>query len=184
MSVWFPVHGQESLVKTTFFDGCSSLFVPASCDDDFQEAAQVFGYKGNWERFGIEHEMAHHFVAMALQWPCSTIIWQAAHKGRRPAEWRSDWPYTEWDEEHMVNRLLAHSVTGESDPQGIIDEIWGDRLPRLISHLIHWLHPWIEAPSHPLPLPLDPDKVSFPLRQDEEEEDEIPMGRMALKAWA
>lgn len=183
MSVWFPIHGQESLVKTVFFDGCSSTFVPANCDENLHEAAQVLGYRGSWERFGIDHEMTHHFVAMALQWPCSTIVWQAAHKGRRPHGWRRDgaWPYGGWDEEHLVNRLLAHSVMGEADPEGIIEEVWGDRLPRLLSHLTHWIRPWVEAPSHPLPLPLDPDRVSFPLRQ--EEEDEVPMGRMAMKAW-
>jgi hypothetical protein len=183
IDVTFPGPDMESRVVTTFFDGHSSTFLPKSCDSRTKAAAEAVGYGTRWERFAVDHEMTHHFVAMALQWPCSSIVWQSAHSGRRHPLWRRDreWPYTGWDEEHLVNRLMAYCQRGTPDPEGIILDVWGDRLPEVASHLTAWLKPWLSPPRFPLPLPLRPDLVSHPLAEPEEE---VPMGRECRMAWA
>lgn len=176
------VRVQGGMVLTEFFDGAKSVFDPGSCDHRLKEAARTIGYGDQWERYGIDHELAHHFVATALQWPCSSIIWQSAHSGRRPPGWRRDgeWPYAGWDEEHLVNSLLRLLQTGAWDE--IVADVWGERTPLVLAHLQSWIRPWIARPDRELPLPLRPDLVSFPLVQEVEEE--IPMGREALRAWA
>lgn len=173
---------QDGRVTTTFFDGATAVFDPGSCDHRLQEAARTLGYGDRWEAFGVDHELAHHFLAVALQWPCSTIVWQSAHQGRRPPGWRRDgeWPYTGWDEEHLVNSLVCMLQTGTWD--GIVADVWGERVPLILTHLHGWLRPWVAGPNRPMPLPLRPDLVSLPLVN--EEEDEVPMGREALRAWA
>jgi hypothetical protein len=183
MEVTFPGPGKEARVKTTFFDGHSSTFVPKLCDSRLKAASEALGYGTRYERFGVDHEMTHHFVALSLQWPCSSIIWQSAHRGKRHPLWRKDkeWPYTGWDEEHLVNRLMVYTQRGTPDPENIIHDVWGDRLPKVAAHLAAWLKPWLAPPQFPLPLPLKPNLVSLPLAKIE---DEIPMGKQGLKEWA
>jgi len=159
----------SGLVRTTFFDGTTSVLDPASCDERSTGAAEELGYGGNRDLFVVHHEMTHHFVALALRWPASTIVWQAAHGGRRPPGWRKNgWPYGGWDEEHIVNRLLRQLSTSVEDELGIIRTLWGNRVPLVLSHLAAWLRPWTEPPPGDPPEPVRPEEVCFPLARSED----------------
>jgi hypothetical protein len=130
-------------------------------------AAQDLGYGNRDDLFGVHHEITHNFVAQALGWPCSTIVWQAAHNGKRPLMWKKDkWPYDGWSEEHIVNKLLLHLQTGQEDDHGIIREIWGEKLPLVLNHLDAWLRPWIQAPIGDIPTPVIQERVSYPMNSD------------------
>ena len=170
MEVYFPVPSQnfKGLVKTWFMDGCISVFDPEKCDHQLSGAAQELGYGSRDDLFGIHHEITHNFVAQALSWPCSTIVWQAAHNGKRPYQWKKkQWPYDGWSEEHMVNKLLLHNQTGEEDNHGITREIWGERLPLVLCHLNSWLRPWIQGPIGDIPKPIIPNRVSYPISDED-----------------
>jgi hypothetical protein len=172
--ILFPTRGQVAMVKTEFFDGGTSLV---------KEPLPVVGV----DRMGtteVDVELTRHFVAMALQWPTSHQVWRKAHMGHSPPGWtrEQDWPYAAHDEDVLVMHLIGFLGNGRLDGREDLSAIWGSRLRPVMAHLVSWIRPWVEAPTFPLPLPLRPEDVSFPLAQ--ENEAEIPMGRAALKMWS
>lgn len=168
MEVQFPEDKFHGLVRTCFMDGAVAEFDPAKCDDQLAGAADELGYGNRKDLFGVHHEMTHNFVALALRWPCSTIVWQAAHNKKKPQDWKKGkvWPYSGWDEEHIVNKLLLHIQTGEEDNHGIVREVWGETISLLLSHLNSWLRPWIQAPIGDPPIPVSPRRVCYPMDDD------------------
>jgi hypothetical protein len=170
---YFPQweNADDGRVVTTFDDGTSSVFDVGAAGKDqcFRDAARTMGYGDQWQRYGADHEATHHFVAAALRWPYSGIIWATAHGIRRPAGWRREWPYVGWDEEHLVNRLQCYVMTGRKDDDyKVLNLVWGSRLPHLAAHLASWLCPWIAQPAWDLPGPLDPERVCHPIENDED----------------
>lgn len=109
----------------------------------------------------IDHDMTHHFVAFALRWPFSRVLWEMAHAGSRPEGWARSWLYTPSAEEYLVEHLQRFVACGESDE--MIQEVWGDRLPVIGMHLSTWLKPWLAVPLMDLPLPLDIQRISRPI---------------------
>jgi hypothetical protein len=166
VDVAYPTEEFAGRVMTVFDDGTFSILEVADCDKpSFREAARLMGYGDLWQRYGVDHDVAHSFLAHALGWPFSRVVWSDAHK-RRPHGWERHWPYKPWDEEHLVNRLQCYVQTGQRDTDyGILDKVWGDRLPAVAAHLASWLRPWTAPPRIEIPGPLDPDAVSFPMAE-------------------
>jgi hypothetical protein len=159
-TVTFPREGDPGSVVSEFYDGRVSGFYPPMDKPDFLGAARQFGYGDRADWFGVDHDAAHHFLALALRWPFSRVVWADAHNAR-PQGWGREWPYRPWDEEHLVTRLQEYVMTGHVDE--IVGAVWGNRLPRVGAHLIAWLRPWIAPPAFDLPEPLDPERVGRPL---------------------
>jgi hypothetical protein len=129
-------------------DGSSSEFWPPLTKRSFVWAAIEMGYRhdnGGILRYGIEHDITHHWLADEMGWPHSYSIWGAAHA--KPGN--SDLPMEKWSdrvkyEEHMVNRLQKYINTGEKDDDyGCLDRTFGHALPRKALDLTLLLRPWL-----------------------------------------
>ena len=172
--ILFPTRGQVAMVRTEFFDGSSVLV---------KEPLPITGLDRS-STTELDVELTRHFIAMALQWPASHGVWRRAHAGRSPPGWTrdQDWPYAAHDEDVLVMHAIGYLANGRLDGREDLQAVWGHRLTGVMAHLVSWLKPWVKPPSFPLPLPLRPEDVSFPLRV--EEEAEVPLGRAALRAWS
>jgi hypothetical protein len=79
------------------------------------------GYGGDTDRYALEHELAHHFIADNLGWSYSWSV----HKNEQH---EAPWPdHIAW-EEHLVNSFQKYSRTGEHDEYNVLHLVLGERL--------------------------------------------------------
>lgn len=114
-------------IASVFSDAHVNVMHLPSVDTDEQRAiARAHGYGGNWRRYTVEHDAAHHFVADALGEPWSAALHDG--DGRVPLYLAP--PHIQ-DEEHLVNRFLAKLRLGEPDPYGVLERVFAGRLAAL-----------------------------------------------------
>lgn len=145
----------EDRVETTFKeDGSLNTFYPPIYKADFVWAGIEMGYPhsdAGIMRYGLEHDITHHWLADELGWPHSWSIWSAAHaKPDTLPKPGQKWSQRVADEEHLVNRLQKYINTGELDTDyGVLAGTFGDKLPQVAGRLLVLLRPWITFPSPP-----------------------------------
>lgn len=115
------VEFHDGIMVSTFSDGKRNRYDPSWAKDDqeYQDIAKWAGYGGDWQRYGIEHDLTHHWLADRLGWAWS---WSLHENRRQP------WPdHIAW-EEHVVNRLQRYARTGEPDEHGVLQAMFGGDL--------------------------------------------------------
>jgi hypothetical protein len=110
----------EGIVTAFFRDGKRNTINLNWLDQPFyRDIARDHGYGDNWMLYGIEHELAHHFIADKLGWSYSWSIYQNPYQ---------PWPdHVAW-EEHLVNSFQRYCRLGERDKYGQLENIFGSRL--------------------------------------------------------
>ena len=121
------VETADGVITATFSDGKRNEFHLSAMagDGEYCRIARWAGYGDDWRRYGIEHELTHHWLADRLAWRWS---WSLHDDLPQP------WPeHIAW-EEHIVNQLQRQMMTGESDEFCVLEGLFGDRLEeRLIA---------------------------------------------------
>ena len=103
------VEVEREMVRSYFVDGRENVFYLSGLVDDaeYRRIATWAGYGADWQRYGREHELTHH--------------WLAGYRGHSWSESLHDnppmgaWPQSVADEEHLVNALQRFVMTGERD---------------------------------------------------------------------
>lgn len=114
-------------IVSVFSDAHVNVMHLPSVDTPGQRAiARAHGYGGNWQRFTVEHDAAHHFLADARGEPWSAAL----HDGDGTVPLHLA-PQHMRDEEHLVNRFLARLRLGEPDPYGALERVFAGRLAAL-----------------------------------------------------
>jgi hypothetical protein len=136
----------KSFIKTMYDDGMFSIFVPPTDDPEFCRIAAWAGY-GDPIQYGIEHDIAHSFVANTLGYEVSRVVWADCHGGTDEARAREDknvYPTLD-DEEHLCNRLQRYANTGAEDEFQIIDKVFGGigGLQDAALEFIRTARPWL-----------------------------------------
>jgi hypothetical protein len=118
-------------VATYFSDGTSSVFYPPVDSWEFRGQAFGAGYCDPTQ-FGIEHDLAHSFLAHVRGKPYSDVVWAEAHGISQQTNQKL---YD--DEEHLVYRMQRYANTGEEDREfGLLRKAFGDLLPAVAVDLI------------------------------------------------
>ncbi len=112
----------DGVITATFNDDTTNTFHLCAMADDlkYRRITRWAGYGDDWYRYGLEHELTHHWLADRLGWNWS---WSLHDNPPQP------WPaHVAW-EEHLVNRLQRAAIAGEKDEFGVLDAVFGERLP-------------------------------------------------------
>ena len=114
----------EGIVTAIFADGKVNEFNLHWADKpDYRQIASEIGYKDNWMRYGIEHELCHHFIADKLGWKWSWAVHDDIHYPLG-----TNWPdHIAW-EEHLVNSFQKFYKTDKLDEYNVLDCVFGNRL--------------------------------------------------------
>jgi len=119
----------KDTVTAVFNDGKTNEFYIPGKDDNYKQIAKWAGYSDDWERYAIEHELTHHFIADNLGWDYSWAVWTQTW-------FDHPWPnYISW-EEHIVNHLQRYTKLGVSDPVNVLPLVFGERLDPLRAVLV------------------------------------------------
>jgi len=145
-------------IVSTYPDGAVSEFWPVAGDNpafseedkaEFARYAALAGYSDPMQ-YGLEHDVTHHWVAERLGWEHSRVVWADAHKciGEtiefdQSVTAEEGWPRRCQDEEHIVNSLQRFMNTGAKDDHGVLDALFGERLPAVAHALLVFLRPWL-----------------------------------------
>jgi hypothetical protein len=122
-------------------DDSVSLFYPPTQKAEFVEHSRYAGYVDPTQ-FGLEHDILHHHVAELLGWERSHVVWWDAH-GQPDEPGNKD---LRDYEEHIVMRLQRYINTGEKDDDyGVLEELWGFRLPSVAADALGVMRPWIST---------------------------------------
>lgn len=107
-------------IKAIFSDGKTNTFHLTAMREnpEYKNIAQWAGYD-DWQTFGREHEIAHHWLADRLGWP-----WSWSLHDDPPTPWP---PHVAW-EEHVVTRLQRLSRAGIEDEFGVLPALFGSDL--------------------------------------------------------
>lgn len=98
-----------------FADGRSNVFdVEAAANEEYREIARWAGYGDDYKRYGLEHELTHHWLADRLGWKWS---WSLHDNPPQP------WPDNVAWEEHLVNRWQRSARAGAIDEFGVLDAV-------------------------------------------------------------
>ncbi len=112
--------GKDSILAT-FKDGSANRFsfLGLGENEEYRDIARWAGYKEDWRRYAIDHELTHHWLADRLGWEWS---WSLHDNPPQP------WPaHVAW-EEHLCNRLQRAAMTGAVDEFGVLQAVFGERL--------------------------------------------------------
>lgn len=121
-------------VTTRFPDGEQSDHWPPVNDPVYIQIARQFGYT-NQLQYGLEHDLAHNWLAELLGKDWSEVIRADALGERDPAKQKA---YD--DEEHLVNRLQYYVNTGRLDNDyGVLGATFGTDLPFVAMRLWRFL---------------------------------------------
>jgi hypothetical protein len=115
-------------IRATFSDGTKNSFHLSAMSSvpEYRNVAEWAGYGDDWQRFGREHEIAHHWLADRLGWPWS---WSLHDNPPQP------WPaHVAW-EEHICTRLQRLSRTGERDEFKVLPMVFGSDLAAAVADL-------------------------------------------------
>ena len=118
----------DGVVTATFSDGKRNEFQLSAMagDEEYLRIARWAGYGDDWQRYGLEHELTHHWLADRLAWRWS---WSLHDDLPQP------WPeHIAW-EEHIVNQLQRQMMTGQSDEFCVLQGLFGDGLDEVIDAL-------------------------------------------------
>lgn len=134
----------EDHVETQFLaDGAKAVAHVPWGDVDHIAASWTAGHGGDQWRMVVEHEVAHAFLADALDLPHSPSVWAAAHgAGDRTAV--GHWPQHIRDEEHLVVSFQRYVNSGLRDPYDRLGHTFGDRLPGLAGRFVRLVRPWLD----------------------------------------
>jgi hypothetical protein len=129
-------------IETRFYeDGSISRFYPPVGKEDFEGAARYAGYADSL-RFGLEHDILHHYLSESLGWERSYVVWWAAHGEPHDPDtqgWRDL-------EEHVVIRMQRYWHTGEIDDDfGVLAGHFGRNLIRVAHESPLVCRPWIST---------------------------------------
>lgn len=115
----------DGVIAATFNDGKRNAFHLKAMggDDEYRRVARWAGYGDDWERYGLEHELCHHWLADRLGWRHSWSLHE-----NRPQPWPD---HIAW-EEHQVNRLQRQAMTGEPDEFGVLQAVFGSDLEQTV----------------------------------------------------
>jgi hypothetical protein len=112
---------ENGVITATFGDGKRNEFYLRAMagNVEYRRIARWAGYGDDWQRYGIEHELTHHWLADRLAWRWS---WSLHEDLPQP------WPeHIAW-EEHVVNQLQRQMMTGEPDEFCVLEGLFGDSL--------------------------------------------------------
>jgi hypothetical protein len=118
-------------IFATFNDGqVNQFYIPCIYDKpEYSDIAKKYGYD-DINRYCIEHELAHHFIADNLAWKWSWSVHSSA--GKASSDFPVSWPnHIEW-EENLVNAFQAYYKANIEDEWGTLHLVFsGDRLDEL-----------------------------------------------------
>lgn len=118
----------EHEIVATFSDGKVNRFGLAwmENDEEYRRIARWAGYGDDWRRYGVEHELTHHWLADKLNWRWS---WSLHSDVPQP------WPeHIAW-EEHLVNALQRQMMAKQPDRFGQLQGLFGSALGETIDQL-------------------------------------------------
>lgn len=126
-------------LKATFRDGKENNFYFDNWIHDnleYQQIARDMGYD-DVERYAVDHELMHHFIADQLGWNHSFAVYENT--------WYDEpWPaHIAW-EEHIVNKMQRYVKTREPDEYGVLQKIFRERLGG-VGYRFHLLSLSVEA---------------------------------------
>lgn len=123
-------------VVSTFNDGKINEFYIGEWGENYKTIAEQFGYGNDWRKYGVEHELAHHFIADNMGWQYSWSLYSSA--GKRSTEFSGPWPdHIAW-EEHLVNAFQRYCKTNERDPHNVLHLCLRQDLDEL-AHTFNWI---------------------------------------------
>lgn len=149
-------------IHTRLIDGAEGVNAPLPAEE-YGRVCEEMGFPATDEgkmRYAVMHEIGHHLVAYRLnmtdeschnQWLRQTrdgdgtqggvfsrIIYNACHGIEQSME-----QLESQAEEHLVNRLQRFAMTGDADPYGELERVFGERLPELARELMRISMPWL-----------------------------------------
>lgn len=109
----------RDLFVHVFPDGTTNHFHLSAMDGNagYADIARWAGYGDDWRRYGLEHELGHHFIADTANQP-----WSYSVHDNPPT---IDAPHVA-REEHVVNELQRWSNGIRDDPYGQLRDVLGD----------------------------------------------------------
>jgi hypothetical protein len=126
-------------VESIFYEGDPvSVFYPPIEKEEFVAHARYAGYVDPMQ-FGLEHDVLHHHVAELLGWERSHVVWWDANGQPDEPETKELRDY----EEHIVMRLQRYINLGERDDYGVLEDLFGDKLPDIALEALCVMRPWI-----------------------------------------
>lgn len=130
-------------VESRFYeDNSVSVFYPPTQKAEFVTHAGYAGYVDPMQ-FGLEHDILHHHITEVLGWGRSSVVWWDAHG-------QPDEPETKElrdTEEHVVIRLQRYINLGEMDDYGVLEDLFGYKLPDVALDALCVMRPWLRTSS-------------------------------------
>lgn len=122
-----PLQGHGDWMLSVFTDGITNRFDinVVRRDPNYVSVAESIGYAiDQVDRYAIEHDLTHHWVADTMGWPHSYSLYSAGQRQIQNLPYHSPngetWSDRVREEEHMVNKLQRFVRLGTPDEFGVI----------------------------------------------------------------